>query len=325
MKFRASADRVLARERAAGPAPDRDETAERRGADESKQAEREATDALLERERGGVDARTDARRRQQDCDRAEHLAQRQDTDERLVEERNDADANLVALADSNSERARSAEVLAMVTHDLRSPLSVIMAASEFIVDATKEAETREVASDVSCAAGRMGRLLTDLLDVARIESGTFGIVKGRHDVGALLADVLHAYGPLFAQRDVTLKVELPAAPLIASFDHDRVVQLLSNLLANSMKFTPPEGHVELRAEHDGSDLKLVLRDTGPGIPPDAMPHLFDRFWKRDDDARRGLGLGLYICKNIVEAHGGQISAESERGQGTTFRVALPAA
>ena len=332
MKFRERADRVLARERSESRSSDADEARERVVADEVKQAEREATDDLIERERGRVDARTEERRRQQDLDRAARRAHRQDTDASLVAERSDADANLAALdriesalADSRSEHSRRAEVLAMVTHDLRSPLTVIAANADFIAKGRADDSTREAAEDVLRAAARMERLLADLLDVARIESGTFRVGKGRHDVSALLAEVLHEYGPLFVDRDVTLKVDMPAAPLVASFDHDRVVQVISNLLGNAMKFTPPRGVVHLHAERGAADVVLVVRDTGPGIHPEALPHVFERFWKRDDEARRGLGLGLYICRTIAEAHGGDITVESDLGKGSTFRVSLPAA
>jgi signal transduction histidine kinase len=91
-----------------------------------------------------------------------------------------------------------------------------------------------------------------------------------------------------------------------------------------MKFTPPRGVVHLQVERGGEDVSLVLRDTGPGIHPDAMPYVFERFWKQDDNARRGLGLGLYICRVIAEAHGGHVRVESELGKGSTFRVSLPA-
>ncbi|MEX2479447.1 MAG: HAMP domain-containing sensor histidine kinase [Gammaproteobacteria bacterium] len=318
LRYRRSADRVLAYERGEHPPADDGIALERLVADGTKQAERETTDAMLARERHHADRRSDALRGRIDDDRAERLAQRRDTDEHLVAERKDADTSAAALD-------RSEDVLAMVAHDLRSPLTVIMANSSILAEGTAEDSTREAAEDINRAAIRMGRLLTDLLDVVRIEAETFQLAKERVDAGALLAEVRHIYGPLFAKRGLSLHIDFPATPVIVVVDHDRVVQMVSNLLGNAMKFTPSGGVVDLYVEHGTTDLELVVRDTGSGIHPDDMPHIFERFYKRDRDARRGLGLGLYICKNIAEAHGGHISVQSELGQGATFRVFLPSA
>ncbi|MEX2481050.1 MAG: HAMP domain-containing sensor histidine kinase [Gammaproteobacteria bacterium] len=330
MRFRESADRVLARERSESPRLDGGIALERRVADRSKEAERESTDALLERERDRVDARSAEQRLQQNIERSENLSQRANTDERLDAERKHADVSIAALdrsedalADARTEHTHRSEVLAMVTHELRNPLTVILANSSFIAEGTAEVATRQSANDVSRAAARMGRLLADLLDVSRIESGTFRVVKEQHDVGVLLVEVVHAYGPLFMERGVSLKVDLSDVSVVAAFDHDRVVQLLANLLGNALKFTPRTGAVELHLERHATDLELVLHDTGPGIHPHALPHVFEQFWKDDKEARRGLGLGLYICKNIAAAHGGTISVDSVVGQGATFRVSLP--
>jgi signal transduction histidine kinase len=111
--------------------------------------------------------------------------------------------------------------------------------------------------------------------------------------------------------------------VVASFDHDRIIQVLSNLLANAMKFTPANGTVDLHVEQRTDQVELVLRDDGPGIAATALPHIFKRFWQIDSSGRRGLGLGLHICEEIVAAHGGRIWVESELGRGTTFRFTLP--
>lgn len=325
MKFRESADRVLARARWASPPPDGVVALERLVADENKQAERDITDALLDHERQRVDARADTRRRAEDQDRVSHESHRRDTDERLSDERGDADLTTTALADSRSGEVRRADVLAMVTHDLRNPLCVIVVNAEMLAEQTMEPATREAAEEMTRAAARMERLLTDLLDVARIESGTLRIVKHRYDLGTLLSEVLVSYRPLFEARGVTFTANLPPDGLVASFDHDRIVQVLSNLLGNAMKFTPPGGAVDLRAEGGDDEVALVVQDDGPGIPEEALPHLFERFWQVDTGARRGLGLGLYICQNIAEAHGGHVSVQSRLGAGAAFRVALPVA
>jgi signal transduction histidine kinase len=122
---------------------------------------------------------------------------------------------------------------------------------------------------------------------------------------------------------MTFSVGVPIPAIVAFFDRDRIVQVLSNLLGNALKFTPREGAVHLHAVRGEGQIEFVLRDSGPGIHSTALPHVFERFWQIDSDTRRGLGLGLYICEKIVALHGGRIWAESEFGNGATFRFTLP--
>jgi signal transduction histidine kinase len=195
--------------------------------------------------------------------------------------------------------------------------------AQFIDESTTDPALRETAQEVTRAAVRMDRLLADLLDVARIESGGLTITKRPHDVGAFVLEVVRSYRPLFADRRLIFTAEVPTPDLIASFDHDRIVQVLSNLLGNALKFMRPNGAVALQVKGAAQQVEFVLRDDGPGIAASHLPHLFERFWQLDNNARRGLGLGLFICKEIVEAHGGQISVESVLGKGSTFRFTLP--
>jgi len=297
-------------------------------ADADKQAERGVTDAALHSERQRADAAVETARAHHEDDLLQHAARRLDTDDQLSTERGGEDVNVTALgatktalADARHEKARRGDVLAMVAHDLRSPLSVITLNADCLGHA-EDASLRELGQDMILAAARMERLVTDLLDVARCESGTLQIVKEPQDVGALVAEVLRSYHPLFVARGLTFDAEAPAA-LVCPMDHDRIVQVLANLLGNAMKFTPRGGAVHLRAERSGAEVLFTLRDNGPGIAPDAIPHVFERFWQIDNDERRGLGLGLYICERIVTAHGGRIWVGSEIGKGATFSFTLP--
>jgi signal transduction histidine kinase len=330
MKFREGADRELADERSAAPAQQSSVTFERTVADEGKNAERRATDALLERERKRTDTFVETDRRENQADLVRLEARRQDTDRRLSIERGDADVAVAALDETKDALVRAqkgqtgqGDVLGMVTHDLRSPLCVIALHAQNIVELTQEDATRQAAQDMTRAAARMERLLADLLDVARIESGTLRIVKRPQDLSTLMAEVLRTYEPLFEHRHIAFAVDVPPAGLIESFDHDRIIQVLSNLLGNAMKFTPSQGTVRLGVERTDNEVEFVLRDSGSGIHPDALPHVFERFWQIDSVARRGLGLGLYICQKIVDGHGGRIWVDSEPGKGTTFRFTLP--
>ena len=327
-KFRERSDGELAREREGSASADPTVTLERRAADADKRTERAVTDAALHRERQQADATVETERREHESDRRQHEERRLDTDDQLSTERGAEDvtvralgATKTALADARSDQVRRGDVLAMVAHDLRSPLSVIALNADGLSQA-EDVSLREVGQDLVLAAARMERLVSDLLDVARCEAGALRIIKQPQDVGALVAEVLRSYHPLFEARGLTFDAEAPAG-VVCSLDHDRIVQVLANLLGNAMKFTPRGGAVHLRAERRGEEVELTLRDNGPGIAPDALPHVFERFWKVDDEARRGLGLGLYICERIVTAHGGRIGVESELGKGSTFRFTLP--
>ncbi|MEX2467997.1 MAG: HAMP domain-containing sensor histidine kinase [Gemmatimonadota bacterium] len=319
MMFRAKVDKLLANERSASPAASADLEGERLAADESMEAERSVTDAVLEDER----RRGDETRREGRVV-TELKAQRVDTNERLSDERSHADAVAGDHDADDSAEAHRRDVFAMVMHDLRNPLCVILANADFLGEDAEDQDVREAAEDVTLAAARMGRLLNDLLDIAHIDAGSFPLNKERHDARALLSEVHRAYRPLFESRGISLTIDAPSEAVMASFDYDRVVQLLSNLLGNAMKFTPTGGSVFLHAEHRNQELVFVVRDDGVGIHPDTLANIFERFWQHDADSRRGLGLGLYICRTIAEAHGGDISVESEVGSGTTFRVSLPA-
>jgi signal transduction histidine kinase len=331
LRFRDQADGLLARRRLASPAQGHSEIIEQNIDDASTRTEREATDAVLDHERRRTDAAIDTERRAHEFRVSQMEVRRQETDDQLLIERNDTDATVTALAETRAalayargEQSRPGDVLAMVSHDLRSPLTIIAMSAQILTESSKEPETLEVAKELTRVSARMERLLSDLLDAARIEAGILRVVTQKHDVGRLLAEVYRSYEALFANRGVTLVIQAPAAPVVASFDHDRIVQVLSNLLGNAMKFTPAKGQVELHVTQQTDGIEFALSDSGPGIHPSALPHVFKRFWQVDSSARRGLGLGLHICEKIVAAHGGQIWVESELGKGSTFRFTLPA-
>ncbi len=169
----------------------------------------------------------------------------------------------------------------------------------------------------------MDRLLTDLLDVVRIHAGSLSVHKRQHDVGALVAEVFDTYAPLFRTRGIAFCIDMESESIVAPFDHDRMVQVLSNLLGNAMKFTPHGGHVTLQVKRETHQVQIALSDDGPGIHPSAVPLVFERFWQIDSTTRRGLGLGLHIAEEIVKVHGGRIWVETVFGKGATFKFTLP--
>jgi signal transduction histidine kinase len=323
LKFRVGVDRTLSRERSDYPSTNSSVAHERDSAEQRKQIERDVTDALVQQERERFDVADEARRKGQDALRDGLEARRQDTDDQLSIERQGADTSASALTEAQKKEARQREVLGVVAHDLRSPLTAICLSAENIAEATNEPLTRSTARVIELAAVRMERLISDLLDMARIESGPLRISKQRHDVGALLLEVLQSYESTFAARGITFAVDTMTDGVEAFFDYDRIVQVLSNLLGNAMKFTQSGGTVALHVERQAEMVVFIVHDNGPGIAQSALPHIFERFWTIDSDVRRGLGLGLYICQNIIQAHGGRIEAASEPNAGATFRFSLP--
>lgn len=329
-RSRSRADHLLNLERKAAPAPDVKTVRRRKAADDEKAADREMSDRVLDGERDRADGQTEIDRESIDIGQAEHRSLRRATDRNLDAERGHADGAEDVIRDASTliesmteERESGRHVLAMVSHDLTSPLSVITLNAGMIVDGAKDPGTREKADAIVRSAARMERLVTDLLDIVHIEAGTFRVDKSEHDVIRLLREISRMYRPLFETRGLTFTVDEPAALPAGYFDHDRVVQVISNLLGNALKFTPEGGSASLSARPRDGSIEFEVRNDGPAIPPDALPHMFERFWQVDDSSRRGLGLGLYISRQIVEQHGGRIWVESREGEGTAFRFTVP--
>ncbi len=234
-----------------------------------------------------------------------------------------------------TERARSDDALAtrddflgMVCHDLRDLLNGIMLSSAMLTERiAKSDEGRKGLVDttrIQRYAERMNRLIGDLVDVASIDAGKLSTTINKGDAAELIAEAVDALQAPAAVKNVSLVAEA-GAPLPADFDHDRMLQVLANLIANSLKFTPKGGSIRVTCERGPEALRFCVSDTGEGIPSDMLEAVFDRFWQVGKNDRRGLGLGLYISRCIVEAHGGRIHAESTLGEGTRMRFTLPAA
>ena len=218
------------------------------------------------------------------------------------------------------------DLLAIVSHDLRNPLGVVLASSALLLKSSlppeKEERARRQVEAIQRAGHRMNRLIRDLLDFASIQGGRLSVNLRPHDAAAVVTAVLEALEPLAADKGLKL-VNEASCELRVSCDHDRVVQLFSNVVGNAIKFTPEGGTITLRTSRDGPDVRFAVVDTGPGIPAGELPHLFDRYYQAQRRNREGIGLGLSIARGIVEAHGGRIWVESEEGKGSTFFFTLP--
>jgi PAS domain S-box-containing protein len=219
------------------------------------------------------------------------------------------------------------QVLGVVAHDLRNPLSTILTQLWALRRHGAEAERRssKPAQVIERAAKRMNRLIEDLLDVAVMESGELTMERARLPARDLIAGAVEMQGPLAASSSLELRVELdPDVPDIWG-DRDRLLQVFENLIGNAIKFSKTGGCITLGVASRDHEVIFRVADTGSGITPENLPHVFDRFWQATRANRQGAGLGLPITKGIVEAHGGRIWVESTPDRGTTFSFTIPKA
>jgi PAS domain S-box-containing protein len=211
------------------------------------------------------------------------------------------------------------DFLAMVTHDLRSPLTTVRLGAQLL--RRRQAYRAASVDAILAQTDRMVRLIDDLADVVRLEAGVLPLRRGEVDLAALARDQAAAAQGQSARH--AIGVAVPSDPVVGCWDRDRLAQILDNLLTNALKYCPEGGAVAVRVEADGGEARLSVSDQGPGIAREQQPRLFERFYRVDATGAGGLGLGLYIARMLVEAHGGKIWAESEPGRGSTFAVALP--
>jgi PAS domain S-box-containing protein len=242
------------------------------------------------------------------------------TNQQRVEQEN------IRLAHEAQEALRAREdLLAIVSHDLRNPLGVVLASTALLLKSNlppdKQERARRQVEAIQRAGNRMNRLIRDLLDFASIQAGRLSVSVRPQDVSAMVSEVLEVMEPLAAPKSLRLVADV-APDLAIRCDHDRVIQLFSNLVGNSVKFTGDGGTITVRAAPDGDVVRFSVIDTGPGISADELPHVFDRYYQAQRRNRDGIGLGLSIARGIVEAHGGRIWVESEEGQGSTFSFTL---
>jgi signal transduction histidine kinase len=280
--------------------------------------ERAAADEILEEERLAADARLVDERAETRAALAALLPlERRKTDRYLLTERVRSDDAL----------AQRDDFMGMVSHDLRNLLSGIVVQTALVAagaPASDEGRRTVAATErIQRYVARMNRLIGDLVDVVSIDAGKLAIHPTPGDAATLLAEAVETFLHAAAEQGVSLGFETAESPLPASFDHDRMLQVLANLIANALKFTPRGGAIALRGERVGESLRLSVTDTGEGIPADLLEAVFQRFWQVGANDSRGLGLGLYISRCIVEAHGGRIWAESELGAGSAFHILIP--
>lgn len=213
------------------------------------------------------------------------------------------------------------EVLAVVSHDLRNPLYAITMATALVDETSREPATRRYTQTIHNAAQRMHHMIEELLEATKLEAGRIEVHSEPVSIRELVDRTIDLFQTRARERGVSLTYEVPEGRAMA--DRERAIEILSNLVGNALKFTPRGGHVTVNAQVIGEAVRFSVTDDGPGIPRDQLPHLFERYWQGDRRHEQGLGLGLYICDRLVEAHHGNIGVESELGKGTTVWFTLP--
>ena len=217
-------------------------------------------------------------------------------------------------------------LIADASHELRTPLAAMRAELDVsLMDDDLSPPIREVLESTREEVDRMSRIVANLLTLARVDEGRLELLKTRVDLGAAIEEAVRPLQPLAAAKQ--LKLEVNGARCEADADPQRLNQALTNFIENAIKFSDPGGAVYISAWERNGEVGVTVKDTGPGIPPDARAQVFDRFYRADPARSRasgGSGLGLSICREVADAHGGRVWVESEEGAGSSFSLALPA-
>lgn len=214
------------------------------------------------------------------------------------------------------------ELLAIVSHDLKNPLGVIQLAAALVLQ-NAAPPTRKHLETIERAVSRMDHLIGDLLDVGSIQAGRLAIEKRAEDAESLVREAVEQHEPLAKEKRIRLVRASGVHDVSVCCDRQRILQVFGNLVGNAIKFCRDGDTIAIRCERDGADVVFSVSDTGPGIAASELAHIFDPYWSAKQHAKKGTGLGLFISKGIVEAHGGRLSAESAPGAGATFYFALP--
>lgn len=265
-----------------------------------------------------------------------HLVRTHESARHLPEEAKVADqfAGLAALALENARlyhEARQAvrerdDMLAIVSHDLRNPVNAIVLLSGAALERDREASAlmdREEVSSIRAAARQADGLIQDLQDVSRISAGRLRVDQRRVSIVDVVEEAASLFEPVVDNAALRLTRHIPGGAPSLVADRGRVLQVISNLLSNAVRFTPAGGEIRLSLDAFETHVRIAVSDSGPGVAPEDVPRLFERYWQAPRLLRAGSGLGLFIARGIVEAHGGEIGVSSEAGRGSEFWFTLP--
>jgi signal transduction histidine kinase len=281
--------------------------------DERLRLERETSDQAIKGERLRADTATEK-------ERSHHQASAKSSADLLFQEQESHQETKATLTTRE-------EFLAILSHDLRNPLNHISIAAQNLLEAPEEPkDVKELASSINRSAGEMLRLIQDLLDIERIAVGKLTLHYEEHDVNEIIKEAVENFQGDAAAKGITLSAKPEDVSGYVVCDRSRVMQVLSNLIGNAIKFTPAKGQISLscaRTGTEGKEVQVSVSDTGAGIAPEKIKTIFERFSQINSQDRRGIGLGLYIARMMVEEHPGRIWVESKLGEGSTFYFTLP--
>jgi signal transduction histidine kinase len=325
---RKSKESSAANERSNG---DESLASERRLADENLQAERKRGDDAIELERT----------EKQNAGQELFTNERKATDKDLALERSNTDHGLKnaeqsllseqkAHSDTKTALTTREEYLAIVSHDLRNPIGAISTCAGMLLDdilqSKLSSETRTWIEFIQRNADSALRLTSDLLDMERISAGKLEMQFGEYNISELLKETTENYASLAAPKSILLRTINSQAEVYVMCDRDRIMQVLSNLVGNAIKFTPEQGYITLQVQEREHDIvEISISDTGLGIPAEKKATIFERFSQIRKKDRRWLGLGLYISKQIIDAHQGHLWVDSVEDKGSTFYFTLQGA
>lgn len=279
--------------------------------DERLRLERETSDQAIKGERLRADTATER-------ERSHHQASAKSSAELLSQEQESHQETQATLTTRE-------EFLAIVSHDLRNPLNHISLAAQNLLEEPKY--VKELATSISRSTGEMLRLIQDLLDIERIAGGgKLTLHYEEQDVSEIIKEAVEKFQGEAAPKEITLSAKPEDVCGYVVCDRSRVMQVLSNLIGNAIKFTPVRGEICVscaRTDTGGKEVQVSVSDTGEGIAPEKIKTIFERFSQINSQDRRGIGLGLYIAKMMVEEHPGRIWVESKLGEGSTFHFTLP--
>jgi signal transduction histidine kinase len=287
-------------------------------------------DSILSQERKQTDEVHNAEREEEDRVRKQELVQKQVLAETLLEnERKETDRNLLdERVHADLELITREQFVTIVSHDLKNPIVAISMVARAMRSGLSKSKVDvdgllKNLTTIEQATIFMNRMISDLLDIEQMAHNKLHLKREMVDLRVLLQECMQLFAPLVSSQSFSMTIHTSPEPIFAYCDHDRILQVLSNLVGNSLKFTPNGGTIRLSAQKQETEVVISVTDNGPGIPEQAQTQIFERFSQLTINDRSGLGLGLFIAKWIVEAHTGRIWVTSEPGKGSMFSFTLP--
>jgi signal transduction histidine kinase len=265
-------------------------------------------------------------------------SEREETDDSLLNERESVDTVVLrttkllaeeVILHSTTKAALTTrdEFLAIVSHDLRNPIGAVVSCAEMLLEDPElngkmNSEIMGWIEFMKRNSQRSLRLINDLLDMEHVAQGKLTLTSALHDIGLMVRNAIQNSAHVSSIKKISVKATGVDEAWVTC-DRDRIMQVMTNLLSNALKFAPENGHVEVKTEEASDEIRISVIDNGPGIPTEHCERIFDRFAQLQNKDRRGLGLGLYISKMFVEAHHGKISVNCKPGHGCTFTFTIP--